>query len=183
MSTLEVISTIDSFFLLERSVYIYKKSNLGASTFTKPSSSIPLLFSLSHLKHPGKKTPSMGSLWKVERVRQASSGTSESRNDVVMSYLGFQIWSLKQNFNNIWLGAQYMLYKKHLRWLYFKSEENEELLGTALPGFRTYKPLWLRLSERPWDHKPLRRQSLSPWQEHRLCPTYFTLLGPQCRTS
>ena len=38
---------------------------------------------------------------------------------------------------------------------------------------------WLRLSERPWDHKPLRRQSLSPWQGRHLCPLYFTLLGPE----
>ena len=30
-----------------------------------------------------------------------------------------------------------------------------------------------------WDHKPLRRQSLSPWQGRHLCPLYFTLLGPE----
>ena len=53
------------------------------------------------------------------------------------------------------------------------------LLGTPLPGFRSYKPPWLRLSQRPWDHKPLRRQSLSPWQRRHLCPLYFTLLGPE----
>ena len=53
------------------------------------------------------------------------------------------------------------------------------LLGTALPGFRSCKPPWLRLSERPWDHKPLRRQSLSPWQGPHLCPLYFTLIGPE----
>ena len=53
------------------------------------------------------------------------------------------------------------------------------LLGTALPGFRSYKPPWLRLSQRPWDHKPLRRQSLSPWQGSHPCPLYFTLLGPE----
>ena len=56
------------------------------------------------------------------------------------------------------------------------------LLGTALPHFRSCKPPCLRLSERPWDPKPLRRQSLSPWQEHRLCLLYFTLLGSQCMT-
>ena len=32
-----------------------------------------------------------------------------------------------------------------------------KMLGTALPGFRSYNPPWLRLSERPWDPKPLRR--------------------------
>ena len=53
------------------------------------------------------------------------------------------------------------------------------LLGNALPGFRSCKPPWLRLSERPWDHNPLRRQSLSPWQGCCLCPLYFTLLGPE----
>ena len=40
-------------------------------------------------------------------------------------------------------------------------------------------PPWLRLSQRPWDHNPLRRQSLSPWQGCRLCLLYFTLLGPE----
>ena len=53
------------------------------------------------------------------------------------------------------------------------------LLGTALPGFRSCKPPRLRLSQRPWDHKPLRRQSLSPWQGCHPCPLYFTLLGPE----
>ena len=53
------------------------------------------------------------------------------------------------------------------------------MLGTALPGFRSYNLPWLRLSQRPWDHKPLRRQSLSPWQGCHLCPLYFTLLGPE----
>ena len=53
------------------------------------------------------------------------------------------------------------------------------MLGTALPGFRSCNPSWLRLSQRPWDHKPLRRQSLSPWQGRHLCPLYFTLLGPE----
>ena len=43
------------------------------------------------------------------------------------------------------------------------------LLGTALPGFRGCNPPWLRLSQ-SWDHKPLRRQSLSPWQKCHLCP-------------
>ena len=55
---------------------------------------------------------------------------------------------------------------------------NTCMLGTALHGFRSCKPPWLRLSERPWSHKPLRRQSLSPWQGRCLCPLYFTLLGP-----
>ena len=59
---------------------------------------------------------------------------------------------------------------------------DHKLLGTALPGFRDCNPPWLRLSKRPWDHKPLRRQSLSPWQEHHLCPLYFILPGPQCMT-
>ena len=36
------------------------------------------------------------------------------------------------------------------------------LLGTALPGFRSCNPPWLRLSERPWDHKPLRRKAYLP---------------------
>ena len=35
------------------------------------------------------------------------------------------------------------------------------MLGTILPGFKSCKPPWLRLSEGPWDHKPLSRQSLS----------------------
>ena len=56
------------------------------------------------------------------------------------------------------------------------------ILGTALPGFRDCNPPWLRLSERPWDPTPLRRQSLSPWQGHCLCLLYFTLPGPQCKT-
>ena len=56
------------------------------------------------------------------------------------------------------------------------------LLGTTLPDFRSCNPPWLRLSERTWDHKPLRRQSLSPWQGHHLCPLYFILLGPRCMT-
>ena len=46
------------------------------------------------------------------------------------------------------------------------------VLGTVLPGFRSCKPPWLRLSQRPWDLKPLRRQSLSPWQGRHLCPLY-----------
>ena len=54
-----------------------------------------------------------------------------------------------------------------------------KLLGTALPGFRSCNSPWLRLSERPWDHKPLRRQRFSPWQGCHLCPLYFTLLGPE----
>ena len=46
-----------------------------------------------------------------------------------------------------------------------------ELLGTALPGFRGCNPPWLRLTQN-WDHKPLRRQSLSPWQGCHLCPLH-----------
>ena len=53
------------------------------------------------------------------------------------------------------------------------------VLGTALPDFRSCNPPWLRLSQRPWDHKPLRRQSLSPWQGRHPCPLYFDLLGPE----
>ena len=52
-------------------------------------------------------------------------------------------------------------------------------MGTTLLGFRSCKPPWLRLSQRPWDHKPLRRQSLSPWQGHHPCPLYFTLLDSE----
>ena len=59
------------------------------------------------------------------------------------------------------------------------SRESMQLLGSALPCFRSCKPPWLRLSERPWDHKPLRRQSLSPWPGRHLCPIYFTLLDPE----
>ena len=65
---------------------------------------------------------------------------------------------------------------------YFSNKNQNSMLGTALPGFRDCNPSWLRLSERPWDAKPLRRQSLSPCQEPHLCPLYFTLLGPQCMT-
>ena len=36
------------------------------------------------------------------------------------------------------------------------------LLGTALPGFRSCKPPWLRLSQRPWDHKPLGDKAYHP---------------------
>ena len=53
------------------------------------------------------------------------------------------------------------------------------VLGTTLPGFRSCKPPWLRLSQRPWDRKSLRRQSLSPWQGRHLCPLYLTPLGPE----
>ena len=53
------------------------------------------------------------------------------------------------------------------------------LLGTVLPGFRSCNPPWLRLSERPWDHKPLKRQSLSPWQGLHLCPLSPHLAWPQ----
>ena len=41
------------------------------------------------------------------------------------------------------------------------SEKKRGMLGATLPGFRSCNPSWLRLSERPWDHKSLRRQSLS----------------------
>ena len=46
------------------------------------------------------------------------------------------------------------------------------LLGTALLGFRSCNCPWLRLSQRPQDHKPLRRLSLSPWQVCHLCPLH-----------
>ena len=59
------------------------------------------------------------------------------------------------------------------------SRESMQLLGSTLPCFRSCNPPWLRLSKRPWDHKPLRRQSLSPWQGCRPCPLNFTLLGPE----
>ena len=52
-----------------------------------------------------------------------------------------------------------------------QEEEKGILLGTALPGFRGCNPSWLRLSQN-WDHKPLRRQSLSPWQVCHLCPLH-----------
>ena len=45
------------------------------------------------------------------------------------------------------------------------------MLGTTLPGLRGCNPPWLRLSQ-SWDHKPLRRQSLSPWA---LLPTSLCL--------
>ena len=45
------------------------------------------------------------------------------------------------------------------------------LLGTALPGFRGCNPPWLRLRQ-SWDHKPRKRQSLSPWQKCHLCPLH-----------
>ena len=53
------------------------------------------------------------------------------------------------------------------------------VLGTACLVSEAVTPPWLRLSDRPWDPKPLRRQSLSPWQGCYLCPLYFTLLGPK----
>ena len=59
------------------------------------------------------------------------------------------------------------------------SRESMQVLGSALPGVRIPKTPWLRLSERPWDHKPLRRQSLCPWRGHCPCPIYFTLLDPE----
>ena len=46
-----------------------------------------------------------------------------------------------------------------------------DVLGTALPGFRGCNPPWLRLSQ-SWDHKSLKRQSLSPWQVYHLCPLH-----------
>ena len=45
------------------------------------------------------------------------------------------------------------------------------MLGTALPGFRGCNPPLLRLSQ-SWDHKPRRRQRLSPWQVCHLCPLH-----------
>ena len=50
-------------------------------------------------------------------------------------------------------------------------ETGQRILGTTLPGFRSCNPPWLRLSQ-SWDHKPLRRQSLSPWQKCHLCPLH-----------
>ena len=47
------------------------------------------------------------------------------------------------------------------------------------PVSEAVNPPWLRLSERPWNHKPLRRQSLCPWRGHCPCPIYFTLLDPE----
>ena len=59
------------------------------------------------------------------------------------------------------------------------SRESMQLLGSVLPGFRSSKPPGLRLSESPWDHKPLRRQNLSPWQGQRPSPLYVTLISPE----
>ena len=53
------------------------------------------------------------------------------------------------------------------------SRESMQVLGSALPGVRIPKTPWLRMSERPWDHKPLRRQSLCPWRG--TAPAQFTL--------
>ena len=50
------------------------------------------------------------------------------------------------------------------------------LLGTALAGFRSCKPPWLRLSQ-SWDHKPLRRQSYLPGRD--AISAHITLLGPE----
>ena len=50
-----------------------------------------------------------------------------------------------------------------LKYDHFYLQDNSVMLGTTLPGFRSCNLPWLRLSERPWDHKPLRRQSLSSW--------------------
>ena len=44
----------------------------------------------------------------------------------------------------------------------YQQKITKDILGTALPGFRNCNTPWLRLSQN-WDHKPLRRQSLSPW--------------------
>ena len=60
-----------------------------------------------------------------------------------------------------------------------RTDQDRSMLGTALPGFRSCKPPWLRLRQRPWDHKPLRRQTLSPRQGCHLCSLYFTLLGSE----
>ena len=54
------------------------------------------------------------------------------------------------------------------------------VLGTALPGFRSCNPPWLRLSEKPWDPKPLRRHSISLTGALPL-PTLLHP-GPQCMT-
>ena len=45
------------------------------------------------------------------------------------------------------------------------------LLGTTLSGFRGCNPPGLMLSQ-SWDHKPRRRQSLSPWQKCHLYPLH-----------
>ena len=54
-----------------------------------------------------------------------------------------------------------------LSWISYFSQ----ILGTALPGFRSCNPPWLRLSQN-WDYEPLRKQSLSPWQVCHLCPLH-----------
>ena len=59
----------------------------------------------------------------------------------------------------------------HSQFVLYFHISSSVLLGTALPGFRGCNPSWLRLSQ-SWDHKPLRRQSLSPWQGCHLCPLY-----------
>ena len=65
-----------------------------------------------------------------------------------------------------------LLFKSSGLWyICYKSPNGLRLLGTALPGFRGYNPSWLRLSQ-SWDHKPLRRQSLSPWQKCHFCPLH-----------
>ena len=70
-----------------------------------------------------------------------------------------------------WCFEQHM--KTNLQWIKGICWELPYLVSEAV------NPPWLRLSERPYDHKPLRRQSLSPWQGHHPCPLYFTLLGPK----
>ena len=55
--------------------------------------------------------------------------------------------------------------------IFYQFNASHSVLGTALPGFRSYNPPWLRLSQ-SWDHKPLRRQSFSPWQVCYLCPLH-----------
>ena len=38
-----------------------------------------------------------------------------------------------------------------------RKKPHGHVLGTVLPGFRSCNSPWLRLSEKPWDPKPLRR--------------------------
>ena len=57
-----------------------------------------------------------------------------------------------------------------------KTKIDNHLLGSTLPGFRSGNPPWLRLSQRPWNQKPLRKEtkliSLAGW------PPLPTLLYP-----
>ena len=68
-------------------------------------------------------------------------------------------------------GSKVFIEWKEVTGLNNNKEGSRWLLGTALPGFRSCNPPWLRLSQN-WDHKPRRRQSLSPWQGCHLCPLH-----------